>query len=141
LNKQAEIHPAIPKKHKMAWVLSLLAAGLISEGIGFVLIRKGFEHSQAFHALFSSTAIKQLIKTIITSPAILSGTAFEAVHFGFLLELLSLSDVSFIIPLTSLGYILTPIFANIFLHEAIPPLRWAGISLICAGVIVLMRKS
>jgi len=125
----------------MTWVISLLSGGLLSEAVGFVLIRKGFEHPPDLHAFFSSTAIGQLVKTIITSPAILSGTAFEAVHFGFLLELLSLSDVSFIIPLTSLGYILTPIFANIFLHEAIPPLRWAGISLICAGVIVIMRKS
>lgn len=122
-------------------MVSLLAGGLISEAVGFVLIRGGFEHSRVLHAFFSTTAIGELVKTIISSPAILSGTVFEAVHFGFLLELLSLSDVSFIIPLTSLGYILTPIFANIFLHEAIPPLRWAGISLICTGVIVIMRKS
>ncbi len=141
MNDQKELSPPVQQKHKMPLILSLLLGGLISEAVGFVLIRKGFEHSPDFHAFFSTTAIGQLVKTIITSPAILSGTAFEAVHFGFLLELLSLSDVSFIIPLTSFGYILTPIFANTFLHEAIPPLRWAGISLICAGVIVIMRKS
>ncbi|MDA8059036.1 MAG: EamA family transporter [Nitrospiraceae bacterium] len=141
MNDQTEISPSVQKKHKMTWVISLLLGGLISEAVGFVLIRKGFEHSSSFHAFFSSTAVSHLVKTIITSPAILSGTAFEAVHFGFLLELLSLSDVSFIIPLTSLGYILTPIFANAFLHEAIPPLRWTGITLICAGVVVIMRKS
>ena len=113
--------------------------GLFSEAVGFVLIKKGLAQVPVFTT--SSLTSFSFLVSIMKNPQVLVGTSFEALHFGVLRELLSVSDVSYISPLTSIGYILTPIFANIFLHEAVPPLRWAGISLICAGVIVLMRKS
>ena len=112
------------------WIL--LLAGLLSEAIGFVLIKRGLANVPAF----SGQSLKSLsfLLPVVASPQVLVGTAFEALHFGILMELLSVSDVSYIIPLTSIGYILTPLSALFFLQEKIPMLRWVGILLVCAGV-------
>jgi drug/metabolite transporter (DMT)-like permease len=115
---------------KKIW--GLLLAGLLSEAIGFVLIKRGLAGVPAFsgHSLHSLS----FLIPVITSPQVLVGTAFEALHFGVLMELLSVSDVSYIIPLTSIGYVLTPLSALFFLQEKIPTLRWVGIFFVCAGV-------
>ena len=111
---------------------TLLLAGLLSEAVGFVLIKRGLTNVPAFsgHSLESLS----FLIPVVSSPKVLLGTAFEALHFGILMELLSVSDVSYIIPLTSIGYILTPLSALFFLQETIPLLRWMGILLVCAGV-------
>ena len=115
---------------KKVWLL--LLAGLISEAVGFVLIKRGLVQVPVFtsHSLTSS----EFLVSVLKSPQVLVGTAFEALHFGVLMELLSVSDVSYIIPLTSIGYVLTPISALFFLGEGIPPVRWAGILFVCIGV-------
>ncbi len=115
---------------KKIW--GLLLAGLLSEAVGFILIKRGLASVPAFsgHSLESLS----FLLSIISSPQVLIGTAFEALHFGILMELLSISDVSYIIPLTSIGYVLTPVSALFFLQENIPLLRWIGILLVCTGV-------
>jgi drug/metabolite transporter (DMT)-like permease len=47
---------------------------------------------------------------------------------------LSLADYSYVQPAAALGYAVVAILGAIFLHEAVSPLRWAGIAFICAGV-------
>jgi len=118
---------------KKVWILLLV--GLVSEAIGFVLIKRGLDHVPVFtiHSLTSFDFLGPILK----SPQVLFGTAFEALHFAVLMELLSVSDVSYIIPLTSIGYVLTPISAFFFLGEGIPAVRWIGILLVCAGVVLV----
>lgn len=113
-------------------VVLLLLAGLLSEAVGFVLIKRGLATVPAF-SLASITGTG-FLSAILHSPLVLLGTAFEALHFGVLMELLSVSDVSFVIPLTSVGYLLTPLSAMVFLGESIPPVRWVGILFVCSGV-------
>jgi uncharacterized membrane protein len=63
--------------------------------------------------------------------------------FGSLLYLMKHGDVSFVWPLTSLGFVLTTIAAKYVLHEQISALRWFGVALIVAGagVITFTEKS
>lgn len=127
-------------KKPMWYVLGLMAVGLGSEAWGFVLIKRGLLGGASNLPFLTSGHFGQVFAQILTTPKILMGTALEALHFGVLMELLSFGDVSFIIPLTSIGYILTPLTALVFLHETIPPIRWIGILFICAGVFVILRK-
>jgi len=113
-------------------VFFLLFLGLISEAVGFVLIKRGLSSVPPFSS--ASLTSSGFVVHLIQSPLVLIGTAFEALHFGVLMELLSVSDVSYVIPLTSIGYILTPLSAWIFLGEGVPSLRWGGIFFVCAGV-------
>ena len=62
--------------------------------------------------------------------------------FGWLisqLSLLSWADLSWVLPITSLGYALPAVLGAVLLHERVQPSRWAGISLIVAGVGVVSR--
>lgn len=127
-------------KKPMWYVLGLMAVGLGSEAWGFVLIKRGLLDGASHLPFLTTGHFGQVFDQILTTPKILVGTTLEALHFGVLMELLSFGDVSFIIPLTSVGYILTPLTALVFLHETIPPIRWIGILFICAGVFVILRK-
>jgi len=47
---------------------------------------------------------------------------------------LSWADLTYVLPATSLGYVLLALVAKFVLHEQVSPLRWLGIALISGGV-------
>jgi drug/metabolite transporter (DMT)-like permease len=47
---------------------------------------------------------------------------------------LSWADLTYVLPATSLGYVLLALVARFLLHEHVSPLRWLGIALITGGV-------
>jgi uncharacterized membrane protein len=55
--------------------------------------------------------------------------------------LLSWADLSYVLPVTSIGYVLIAITGRFFLHEAVSPMRWCGVFLIVAGVILVGRTA
>jgi uncharacterized membrane protein len=50
------------------------------------------------------------------------------------MTLLSWADLSYVLPVTAIGYALVALVGRVFLAEQIPLKRWAGIALIVAGV-------
>lgn len=50
------------------------------------------------------------------------------------MTLLSWADLSYVLPVTSVGYVLAALMGRLFMAEQISPARWAGICLIMAGV-------
>jgi drug/metabolite transporter (DMT)-like permease len=50
------------------------------------------------------------------------------------MALLSWADLSYVLPITSLGYVLTAVMGRVFLLEQVSWQRWAGILLIVGGV-------
>ncbi len=53
------------------------------------------------------------------------------------MALLSWADLSYVLPVTAIGYVLTALSGQYLLHETIPLKHWAGIVLITAGVILV----
>jgi len=49
------------------------------------------------------------------------------------MALLSLADLSFVLPLTAIGYVLATLFGRVFLHEAVSAQQWLGSVLIFTG--------
>ena len=47
---------------------------------------------------------------------------------------LSWADLTYVLPATSLGYVLLALVAKFLLHEQVSPMRWLGIALITGGV-------
>ncbi len=62
------------------------------------------------------------------------GIALMAVSFYSLLALLSWHPVSFVIPASSLSYVVGTLGAKYILREEISGARWAGVLLVCVGV-------
>jgi drug/metabolite transporter (DMT)-like permease len=55
------------------------------------------------------------------------------------MALLSWADLSYVMPITALSYVVSAFAARFVLNEAISPARWAGIALITAGVTIVGR--
>ncbi len=50
------------------------------------------------------------------------------------MAMLSWADLSYVLPVTSVGYVVVALLGKVMLNEAITGRRWAGIALIVAGV-------
>jgi len=62
------------------------------------------------------------------------GVALMAVAFFSLLGMLSLENVSFVVPVTALNYVAGALGGKFFLGERVMGRRWAGVALVCIGV-------
>jgi drug/metabolite transporter (DMT)-like permease len=70
----------------------------------------------------------------LASPFVALGVVLLILWLLTRMILLSRSDLSYVLPATAVGYVLTAIFAVAFLKESLSPYRWAGTLLIFAGV-------
>ncbi|HET7892578.1 MAG TPA: hypothetical protein VFL34_13690 [Candidatus Sulfotelmatobacter sp.] len=69
------------------------------------------------------------------------GLGLMATAFFSLLALLSIENVSLVVPVTALSYGAGALGGKFFLGEKVTPRRWAGIFLVCIGVtLVLMSR-
>jgi uncharacterized membrane protein len=62
------------------------------------------------------------------------GIAMMALAFFSLLAVLSIENVSFVVPVTALNYAAGALGGKFFLGERVTPRRWAGVLLVCIGV-------
>src|SRR5437870_9417639 len=77
--------------------------------------------------------LPDLILTIL-NPWILTGILFLLGFFAAYMTALSWADLTYVLPATSLGYVLLALIAKFLLHEQVTFLRWIGIGLIAVGV-------
>jgi drug/metabolite transporter (DMT)-like permease len=120
----------------MPKLVAILVIGLILEAIGVVFLSKGLKQIGEVSQI-NVAEVSRLIVRGVTNSNILLGVAFEAGFFGTLLYLMSRGDVSFVWPLTSLGFVLTTLAAKFILHEHVSGLRWGGVFLIVAGAALI----
>jgi uncharacterized membrane protein len=55
--------------------------------------------------------------------------------------LLSWADLSYVLPVTSVGYVLVTLTGRFFLHETVSVTRWSGVILIVLGIMLVSRTS
>jgi drug/metabolite transporter (DMT)-like permease len=66
------------------------------------------------------------------------GVALMTLAFFSLLAILSFENVSFVVPVTALGYVAGALGGRFFLGETVNWRRWAGIFLVCVGVTLVV---
>ena len=66
------------------------------------------------------------------------GVSMMALAFFSLLLLLSFEQVSFVVPVTALSYVVGALGGIFFLREKVAAQRWIGIGLVCVGVTVVL---
>lgn len=81
------------------------------------------------------------IKAVIPSVFLWLGLFAVLIIFISWATVLSKVDLSVAVPVCSFSYITVPIVSMIFFHEQISILRWLGICLILAGVILVSLSS
>ncbi len=70
----------------------------------------------------------------ILNPWVAVGIVLLLAFFSSYMSALSWADLTYVLPATSLGYVLLAIVARFALHEHISVMRWLGIALISGGV-------
>ncbi len=73
------------------------------------------------------------------SPYVLLGVALLIVWLLSRMTLLSWADLSYVLPVTSVGYVLTVFMGKYFFAEQITWQRWLGSALIMGGMVVVGR--
>jgi len=71
----------------------------------------------------------------IFSPWALLGTTLLILWLLSRMTLLGWADLSYVLPVTSISYVLTAMLGRYFLDERITPQRWAGTLLIVIGIV------
>ncbi len=87
----------------------------------------------------SSDRLGGMILRAVSNPWLILGVALQASFFFIYLTLLTRADVSLILPLTAMDYIVVAILAQYVLGETVTIVRWAGMGLIVTGVGLLSK--
>jgi drug/metabolite transporter (DMT)-like permease len=70
----------------------------------------------------------------ILNPWVAAGILLLLAFFACYMSALSWADLTYVLPATSLSYVLVALIGHFRLHEEISLTRWLGIALIAAGV-------
>ena len=70
----------------------------------------------------------------VLNPWVAIGILLLLAFFATYMTALSWADLTYVLPATSLGYVMLALVARFVLHEHVSPLRWLGIALITGGV-------
>lgn len=116
----------------MGGTLALVALASLLGGLGHVVLAKGMK-------VVGTEPAGAALARALSNPWVLLGVALQAAFFFMYMALLSREDVSKILPLTTLNYIVVALLAQSLLAEPVTPLRWAGIGCIVLGVLLVSR--
>jgi drug/metabolite transporter (DMT)-like permease len=111
----------------------LLFVGIMLSSIGGILFKMA--SVEIMHGGFM-----QIILQSIVNVKIILGIVFYMVPACIWIFMLKKIDISYLQPMFSLVYVVTPVLALAILHEKIPLNRWAGILVIVIGVIIVARR-
>jgi drug/metabolite transporter (DMT)-like permease len=122
----------------MIKTLALVLIATILGGAGHVMLAKGMKTigdiTEAPSHRFGDMVVRSL-----SNPWVLLGVLFQASFFALYLGLLSRADLSMILPLTAVDYIVVVIFAQMLLGEVVTPARYVGVAFIVVGVTLVSR--
>jgi len=71
---------------------------------------------------------------VILNPWVSLGILCLLTFFSCYMSALSWADLTYVLPATSLGYVLVAFIGHFGFHESISPARWVGIMMIALGV-------
>jgi drug/metabolite transporter (DMT)-like permease len=119
-------------------VILVAIAGLIG-GTGHVMLSAGM---RTIGDLTEAAAGGRgaMVWAAVSNPWVALGVFLQAVFFFMYLVLLSREDLTVVLPMTAISYIAIALGAQVFLAEALSPIRWAGIGFILIGVALISQS-
>jgi uncharacterized membrane protein len=114
----------------------LISLMVIFGPLGNVLLGKGMKQMGASSA-GSALGAAGFVFHVLTSGTIWLGIGSLLTFFAAYMLVLSWADYSYVQPASAAAYGMVALLAHFILREAITPVRWMGIILICCGVLVV----
>lgn len=69
----------------------------------------------------------------VLDPLLVLGVAMQIFCLLARMALLSVADLTFVLPVTASGYVISAMLGRVFLHEHVTPVQWVGTLMIFAG--------
>jgi uncharacterized membrane protein len=117
-----------PSKITKLHTFFLLLAVVLFNALGNLSLAWGMRHVPDTMALNPLGYLRAM-----TNPYVAAGIILLVCWLLARMTLLSWADLSFVLPLTGLGYILAAVFGKIFLNESVTATHWVGTILIFCG--------
>jgi drug/metabolite transporter (DMT)-like permease len=125
-------------KHLHFKTFAMILIMIIAGPLGNVLLGKGMK-SVGSTSIASFSDLLHVIGRVFASGAIWLGVASLLTFFVANILVLSWADYSYVQPASSMAYGVVALMSVFILGEAVSPLRWAGIAIICMGVLIVGR--
>jgi drug/metabolite transporter (DMT)-like permease len=106
--------------------------------LGNILLGKGMRSVGQVND-FSAAALLGALIRVVTSGYIWLGITSLLAFFVAYMLVLTWADYSYVQPASSFSYAVVAILSYWLLGEVVTPLRWLGILVICAGVLIVGR--
>ncbi len=121
-----------PKGGHTARTYRLLLLTLLLRPFGNLSLAWGMHH---FPRLLAFEPIPYL--QALLNPFVALGIVMLIIALLTRMALLSVADLSFVLPLTAIGYIISAMLGKVFLSEDVQPNSWLGTCMIFAGVVLV----
>jgi drug/metabolite transporter (DMT)-like permease len=106
--------------------------------LGNLLLRKGMKQLGAMTA-WAPAEIMRFVGTVLHSGMVWLGIGSLIAFFVSYSLVLSWADYSYVQPASAAAYGVSALLGRFVLGELVSPLQWAGILIICLGVVVVGR--
>ena len=127
-----------PRLHLKTFILIFLM--IMFGPLGQVSLSEGMKTIGAI-SLHQPADLLNVFSQILQSPFIWLGILLQLMFFVCYMLVLSWADYSFVQPAGSIAYVVVALQAHFILKEPISLLRWAGVCVICLGVLIVGQTS
>ena len=128
------------EKGSRTMLIGLILVSVALAAVAQLILKSGMNHVTRDGAI--PLAFGDPIGTfrrIVVAPLVWAGLLTFVVSAAVWLLVLSRVPLSFAYPFAALGYVVIVLFSLLVLHEHVPPLRWAGVGLIVAGIVLVAQ--
>jgi uncharacterized membrane protein len=113
-------------------IFALVLGVICLNALGNLSLAWGMKHSRESVGLNPLSFLR-----VMLDPAVAAGILLLILWLLSRMTLLSWADLSFVLPLTSLGYVLAAVFGKVFLNETVTGAHWIGTGLIFLGTTIV----
>jgi hypothetical protein len=128
--------PAAGLKRRLLKTYLILLLFIAQKAVGNLSLAWGMKRLPA-----SPGADPLLYIRAMFDPFVAVGVAALILALLTRMVLLSLADLSFVLPVTAVGYVIAALLGRFVLHETVTDRRWLGTVLICIGAALVSSSS
>lgn len=125
------------KKGPEGMLIALILVSVTLAAVAQLTLKHGMNQVKGRAGVLQLTG--ESLRTVATTPAVWLGLALFGLSAVVWLGVLSRTSLSFAYPFAALTYVLILLFDKLALHDSVPPLRWAGVAFIAAGIFLISR--
>lgn len=111
----------------------VLTVAMLAVSVGEMNLSRGMKELGEVSMRSAGDAFR-LVTVVFRNRHVALSVVLLSVYFYSFASMLSWADLSFVLPLTSISFILGTLLAKFCLNENVTPTRWLGTVIICVGV-------